>query len=1000
MRLKEIYIYGYGKFRDLHIKNLADLQIFYGENEAGKSTIMSFVQSMLFGFPPKQQSSQPRYEPKTGSSYGGKIIMASEKFGEVAIERIRGKAAGDVMILLEDGTVKGEEFLREMLNGMDRQMFESVFSFHLEGLQQVHRLKEEDIAKYLIAAGTVGTDLLLQAEQHFQKELQQLFKPGGRKPRINIQIKQLREQEQLLKKARKENIKYETLLKEKENAANGMRALDQILDEKKKRFRKYEELYKAWPLIMETQQLKKRLEQLGPVDFPAQGIARLDKYKDQMIRAGSALTTAKQKVAETMKELEEHSPLPGFEQNRAELLLRGWSQYEQNAEKMSVINRDIDESEKEIAHILKELNWSRDASASIHELNLGMDMKAKLKDQVGQFVRLEGKLSDSEDMLKNELALLKEWEETCREIERDLIDEETFQKWKKQYDMHESFALAEQEKRYLEMEIDSLLRQKSREEKEKEQKRKQAFFINSLFLSLFAFVFIWSFLSGEWIFALFSLAAILYSCVTFTWRKKNDGGLYDESIQKKKEQLKTIEEAISLAAGQTDFTVRFERQLKLREEWKQSYHLLEQQRKKVENAKVHLEKIRSAMAAIQNGLNQIKKSFGLSESFFNGKLEDAFQLLQRLQKLDEHIQSQKEQLSMLSGKQREWFAELKSILGSFDIPVTEPSEAVFILKNLLDKERKKQILFQELKKKLQALQADVLFHENEQKEINAHISQLLKAADVETEEAFRKKAELYAEAEKLKARLNLLESQVDPDQLVPDFQTVGELKGEIAALKESIEKDEQKLDRFRHQLASLAQEIRFLENGGTYTEHLHQFYHMRSILNEDAKKWAELAAAKAILKKTLQKYQEERFPQAMQKAAEFFTMLTDGEYRRLYLQGDGNLVVERKDRTVFTPAEMSKGTGEQLYTAIRLGLIYVLREEFPFPIFIDDGFVNFDKKRTQRVLKLIKQVSSDTQVLLFTCHPHLIEQLPGEKVMQLEKRAVQLSGIQSGRVMV
>lgn len=993
MQLKEIYIYGYGKFNDLHIKNLSGLQVFYGENEAGKSTIMSFVQSMLFGFPAKQQSSQLRYEPKTGSSYGGKMIMVTEKFGEVAIERVRGKAAGDVSVLLEDGTVKGEGFLRELLNGMDRQMFDSVFSFHLEGLQQVHRLQEEDIAKYLIAAGTVGTDLLLQAEQHFQKEMQHLFKPGGRKPRINHHIKQLREQEQLLKNARQENIKYETLLKEKESVQKDMRELEQVLYAKKKRLSKYEELLKVWPLIMETQQIKKRLEQLGPVDFPSEGLVRLEKYKDQLIRAGSALATAKQKVEETKKQLEEQSPLERFQQSRAELLVHGWTEYEQTAKKLSEIDRNIDEYEKEIAYILKELNLSVDVCKSIDDLDLGMDIKAKLIEQVRQFVRLEGKFTDIEDLLKNELVLLKEWEETCEEIERNMIDEETFQMWKKRYEMQESIEAAEKEKRSLEREIDNLHKQKSREEKEWKQKRKQTFMMNILFLALFAFVLLWSFLSGEWLLAVFSLAAILYSCITFTWRK-NDDGLYDESIRIKKEQLKTIEETIEKADGQTDFTVRFERQLKLREEWKQSYSLMEQQRKKVENAKVQYEKISSAVAANQSELNKIKKSFGLDESFFNLKLEDAFKLLKRLQELNKGINIQKKQLKVLSGNQKEWLTGLKAFLGAFDIPVTDPSEAVFIIKDLLNKEGKKQVLFQELKKKLPALQTDVLFHENEQKEIKVNISQLLKAADVDTEEAFRKKAELLAEEEKLKERLNLLESQIDTDQLVPQFQTASELKGEITALKESIEKDEQKMDRFRNQLASLEQEIRFLENGGTFSEQLHHFYRMRSILNEDAKKWAELAAAKAILEKTLQKYQEERFPKALQKAEEFFSMLTCGEYRRLYLQGNGNLLVERQDRTVFTPAEISKGTGEQLYTAIRLGLIYVLREEFKFPIFIDDGFVNFDKKRTQRVLQLIKNISSSTQVFLFTCHPHLIEQLPGENVIQLEKQAFQLSGIQ------
>ena len=40
----------------LKLRTLTDFQVFYGENEAGKSTIMAFIHGILFGFPTKQQS--------------------------------------------------------------------------------------------------------------------------------------------------------------------------------------------------------------------------------------------------------------------------------------------------------------------------------------------------------------------------------------------------------------------------------------------------------------------------------------------------------------------------------------------------------------------------------------------------------------------------------------------------------------------------------------------------------------------------------------------------------------------------------------------------------------------------------------------------------------------------------------------------------------------------------------------------------------------------------
>ncbi len=79
MKLVDLYIYGYGQLENVEIKSLTDLQVFFGENEAGKSTIMAFIHGVLFGFPTKQQSSELRYEPKNNAKYGGKIRIYHEK---------------------------------------------------------------------------------------------------------------------------------------------------------------------------------------------------------------------------------------------------------------------------------------------------------------------------------------------------------------------------------------------------------------------------------------------------------------------------------------------------------------------------------------------------------------------------------------------------------------------------------------------------------------------------------------------------------------------------------------------------------------------------------------------------------------------------------------------------------------------------------------------------------------------------------------------------------
>lgn len=51
MKITAMHIYQYGKFSDRSFQ-LSDspVQVIYGLNEAGKTTLMSFIKSVLFGF--------------------------------------------------------------------------------------------------------------------------------------------------------------------------------------------------------------------------------------------------------------------------------------------------------------------------------------------------------------------------------------------------------------------------------------------------------------------------------------------------------------------------------------------------------------------------------------------------------------------------------------------------------------------------------------------------------------------------------------------------------------------------------------------------------------------------------------------------------------------------------------------------------------------------------------------------------------------------------------
>lgn len=72
-------------------------------------------------------------------------------------------------------------------------------------------------------------------------------------------------------------------------------------------------------------------------------------------------------------------------------------------------------------------------------------------------------------------------------------------------------------------------------------------------------------------------------------------------------------------------------------------------------------------------------------------------------------------------------------------------------------------------------------------------------------------------------------------------------------------------------------------------------------------------------------------------------------------------------------AEMSSGTRDQLYPALRLATLeWRLEKHEPMPFIADDILVNFDDQRTTATLKALTELAKKNQVILFTYHNAVI----------------------------
>lgn len=144
-------------------------------------------------------------------------------------------------------------------------------------------------------------------------------------------------------------------------------------------------------------------------------------------------------------------------------------------------------------------------------------------------------------------------------------------------------------------------------------------------------------------------------------------------------------------------------------------------------------------------------------------------------------------------------------------------------------------------------------------------------------------------------------------------------------------------------------------------------------LKRDAKRWAVLTIARDVFERTREEFQQERQPALMKSASKYLSELTLGRYasvRAVIGEKEQDLEVVEGEAHTKRANELSRGTAEQLFLAMRFALIeeYAKNAE-PMPVVLDDILVNFDPARAKAAYKVIMDLSERFQVIFLTCHP-------------------------------
>ncbi len=300
MKIENIHVDGFGVWNDRSWEALAPgLNVFCGPNETGKSTLMAFIRSILFGF--DRRGSPKRYEPLSGGAHGGWLdLVRGDR--RIRIERKPGRHVRGTLTTYEGDVTGSDEVLDQLLGGTTRTLYHNVFAFGLEELEQFHTLQETEVATHISGAGLgVGAARWTGVQRDLEERLGALFLPRGQNSTINVAFKELDAVRDDLDRTEHQPQDYWAAHEARTCLTSELAALEDQIAELYKRVDHYEKRRKARPLVERRGKLMAKLGELPPVEtFPEGGLERLDLLVHQIQNLNAELTR-KQNDIETRR---------------------------------------------------------------------------------------------------------------------------------------------------------------------------------------------------------------------------------------------------------------------------------------------------------------------------------------------------------------------------------------------------------------------------------------------------------------------------------------------------------------------------------------------------------------------------------------------------------------------------------------------------------------------------------------------------------------------------
>ncbi|MEO5986903.1 MAG: AAA family ATPase [Candidatus Limnocylindria bacterium] len=968
MRIERIELDGFGRFHDETWSLEPGLTVVHGANEAGKTTFMNAVRALLFGFDATREG-RTWYPAFAGGRRGGRLVLATILDERWVIERHGERGGGGALtVRAPNGNQGGQETLDRLLHGADRDLFANVFAFGLGELQDLHTLSTSGVRGRIYGAGAgLGGASAVDLEKALRADLRDMFVPSGSKPPLNALLSRIESLRAEIAGLATQPQDYEAA--NAERAAIEARILvrreeSRALRERASRLRS---LRDAAPVLAELDEIAVRLDAGNAAldDLPTDVVAVLDRRIAQLEAAQGSLATIEEELAVACRERD---------------AIR--------------VDRDALERSDEIVAVHEAGGGVVARGASRAELGAGVARHASLVDdqlaRVGGWI--EPRLLELDDSIPSVQAT-RDAEERLAAARADAAA--TAGRWQA--------ARADLEAR--ETEITPAASTDDVDERRRTLRELQR----------------WRAPSGPILgrpgptrtaVAIGVALATLAIGVALGWPVVGVVvGLAAGAIVLVLPGLaglaphdRSSERAALLARAGLPSDAEEDAVAELADE-------LATARARADLARDHaasLDQRRAEVIRLERARDDALARCSEAEGSWATWLSDrdmpadlppsAAREILAAAGVARTAAAERErlrgQLASLEQEEDRHVARADALLLGLGMSPSADAElrgaSVTALAGRLDRARAGEQRLVALASAITRLEdrrrpaADLVAQKTEE------LSQLLGAHGVSSADGLRSADAAAASRRDLQARAR--EVRFHLAGIAGSTEAVEGLAGEVRATDATaveaeladVAAEAERLDaevaEAHSRIGALAARISQLEAAEEIGALRQELAIVEGSAAAMARTWAVRAVTLRLLEETRHRYERERQPDVIRAAEAHFARITGGRYTRIVAPpGDASVRVETDGGESRVTDELSRGTAEQLYLALRFGLI----EEFarhaePLPVVMDDILVNFDAERAARAADAIRDLALRHQVLYFTCHAWTAEMLDPE----------------------